>query len=522
MREVTLQQKGEILDPAVRAALQEIETASHENVINDVGAFGLELVATETVAEAQALLSEEDGDTLGFATAVAAAAASIPTGVTIVRTAGKTTVDDGLGATYQFRASEPTGPGKFQTANGRWFEIIYNPLTFTPGLVHGGVVANDAAVTAALAARPTPGRRYLSFGPGSYYFADNITITLADNESLAIRGVGIDVSILRFAPGKGIVINYSAGSLDSSTVTVCDMTIATEDTNGGNTGLKLYLSTGTNQGAGTATTLSNLSFRGIGDFDVEGNQYWETAIDVWGVNKVNFYNCWFYSVLNTATNRFDLGVGVYFHGNAGYSAVEYNMANCAWVDVGFGIVWGSTVENSVEGLTMSGCNMVGGKYGIYSPPNINPTTQICITNSHFNCQDNSIWLRSVCASLLITNTLFIASIMPTGGSCIVLKDEEGTGAASCDLISNCHFYADGTGKEGIVLDGINGASVIGNTFLGFATLSVASQGASQNILCAHNHYLSSATFANTSAFTSTIWQGLKATTIAPTTPIASP
>lgn len=457
-----------------------------------------------------------------FGTVTEATAATIPAEVTVVVIAGGgSAIDDGNAGTYQYSATVPGSSRKFQSANGRWFKLIFNNDLSTPGLQAGTGVAQDAIVTTALASRPFADVQYLHFGPGVYYFADNITITLSDDRAFSMKGIGIDATILRFAAGKGIIVNYATGFLASSAVTISDMSITTDDTNGGNTGIKLVCATGTNQGAGSATTLSNLSFHGYGDSDVEGTAYWETAIDVFGVNKVQFLNCWFYSVLNTATSLFDLGTGIYFHPQVGYSAVEFNIVQCAWVDVGFGIVWGDTVGNSIEGLTMSGCNLVGCNYGIYVPPGCCPSTQICIANSHFNCYSVGIYLREIVSSVLITNCLFITAINPLAGSCIIIKNTAARAETSCDLITNCHFYAQDAGKEAIVVTDIDGVNIIGNTFFGFTTLSVLTNGTTSNTLVAHNHYLGgSATFGNTSA-SGTVWRGLKCTA-ASTASIASP
>jgi hypothetical protein len=467
------------------------------------------------------LASRLVNNTRFFATRTSAAAATIPPEVLLVEVGGRTDIGDAGAAHYKYVAAEPSTTAKFQSANGRWFELVQDQPYYTPGLIGNNSADNNGVLTAALEDQLySTTRRFIKFGPGVYYFADDVEITVGNDEAIALEGCGEDVTELRFASGKGLIINYAVGFLYASTVTISNMTIATDGA-GTATGIKLFSTQGSNQSAMTQTTLSNLAFHGHGEFDVEGSLYWDIAVDVRGVSNVNFYNCFFFSVLNTGSGKFDLGTGVSFRALSGYSCTQFNMTSCSWLDVGVGIAWGSTLEDSVEGLTLVGCNMVGGQYGILHQSGGNPTTQVSITNSQFNLYDVAIFFQNPCSFLSITNCLFIAAIESTSGTCILLRDTDAFGSNFCNIISGNSFLATGTGKEGIVVTDVSGVTMIGNWFSGFATLSILTEGDASNILCAHNQYNNSIEFANTSANTSTIWRGLKCTTLN-TTSIASP
>ncbi|MGS1095886.1 hypothetical protein ACVCNR_15010 [Aquamicrobium terrae] len=82
----------------------------------------------------------------------AAELTNIPAGVTFIRTAGFAVSGDGGAALYKRALSEPTHAGKFQSADGAWWELsesVINPMML--GARADGAIDDTAAVRAALA-----------------------------------------------------------------------------------------------------------------------------------------------------------------------------------------------------------------------------------------------------------------------------------------------------------------------------------------------------------------------------------
>lgn len=89
-----------------------------------------------------------------------------------VRTTGYAAPGDGGGALYKRVASEPAHPGKFQSADGQWWELAESRINVRMFGAKGDGASNDApAVRAAIAAMPKTGG-ILYFTPGTYIQGD--------------------------------------------------------------------------------------------------------------------------------------------------------------------------------------------------------------------------------------------------------------------------------------------------------------------------------------------------------------
>lgn len=88
-----------------------------------------------------------------FASRAIAAGTTLPGGMTYLRTAGYLAAGDGGGALYKKVVSQPTHTGKFQSADGAWWELVYigqpiNLLQF--GALGNGSTDDRAAVQSAI------------------------------------------------------------------------------------------------------------------------------------------------------------------------------------------------------------------------------------------------------------------------------------------------------------------------------------------------------------------------------------
>ncbi|MBN7755496.1 hypothetical protein JYP46_01550 [Nitratireductor aquimarinus] len=132
------------------------------------GTTGLAVLGSDTQAEARTAIGIAD-----YATRTEAAAANIVASLDYVRTAGDTSAGDGGGALYKRAASEPTHGGKFQSADGAWWEITdvilaqdyeASNITATPSV--------DAHSGGDLGASPSGGAPYFNVVVGHGASAD--------------------------------------------------------------------------------------------------------------------------------------------------------------------------------------------------------------------------------------------------------------------------------------------------------------------------------------------------------------
>jgi hypothetical protein len=93
--------------------------------------------ADDIIATIYALTNAAD-----YASRAIAAGTTLPSGMTYLRTAGYATAGDGGGALYKKVVSEPTHSGKFQSADGAWWEVVY--LGQPMNLLQFGALGDDS------------------------------------------------------------------------------------------------------------------------------------------------------------------------------------------------------------------------------------------------------------------------------------------------------------------------------------------------------------------------------------------
>ena len=142
----------------------------------------------------------------------------IPTGLNWVQTSGYATVGDGGGGLYERVVSEPSHPGKFQSNDGAWFELVANsegPNVKQFGAVGDGTADDSTAIANAWAyaislqtqTASQPGGAILYFPQGDYLItANNVFGDPGYTGQFfwpTIRGAGRGATILRFRPTTG-------------------------------------------------------------------------------------------------------------------------------------------------------------------------------------------------------------------------------------------------------------------------------------------------------------------------------
>jgi hypothetical protein len=125
-----------------------------------------------------------------FPTISDAAAAMIPVSTTTVETLGYTTTADGGGALYKKAAGEPTHDGKFQSADGEWWELserMLDPRMFGAVPSNSGFNNHPAFLSALTAGKILS--RPVMVGFGDYYFATKLSFD-AGNSKMVFLGFG--------------------------------------------------------------------------------------------------------------------------------------------------------------------------------------------------------------------------------------------------------------------------------------------------------------------------------------------
>jgi hypothetical protein len=105
-------------------------------------------VANDIIATIYSLTGAAD-----YASRSVAAAATLPVGMTFLRTAGYSAAGDGGGALYKKVVSEPSHTGKFQSVDGAWWELVYLGGHVTLGqfgAVGNGSTDDRAAIQSAI------------------------------------------------------------------------------------------------------------------------------------------------------------------------------------------------------------------------------------------------------------------------------------------------------------------------------------------------------------------------------------
>lgn len=136
--------------------------------------------------------------------------------VTQVQTSGYSAVGDGGGASFVPVDSEPSHPAKFQSDDGRWWEIAAG-LRYTAemfGAVGDGIVDDAPAIDAGLAA---PMVDILLLGSKTYSLAAGIRIP----SGKGLEGVSPDLTVLLAASAFGstsnpVLVGFAANGTDQS------------------------------------------------------------------------------------------------------------------------------------------------------------------------------------------------------------------------------------------------------------------------------------------------------------------
>lgn len=131
------------------------------------------------------------GSTFDYDTVADATAASIPSGQNMVRTGGYGAVGDDGGALYKKVVSAPSHDGKFQSADGAWWELSSGQDIFAEMFgASPSASDNTAAVQSAVTYMALQNGGVVNFGFGLFMFTGTTAVDASGKLGIVLRGKG--------------------------------------------------------------------------------------------------------------------------------------------------------------------------------------------------------------------------------------------------------------------------------------------------------------------------------------------
>lgn len=386
---------------------------------------------------------------------------------------------DGGGGPYYYDSTDVSSIDNGGTVivasdGGRWKLVYTAQLTVKQFGAKGDGSTNDATAVQAALTFCMANQKALRFPAGKYRFTSALSVTFPSALSaFTMIGDGPDTTILNWASGNGLTINY-LGAYNSANI--FDMSFTTSASVSGN-GLTLNQTAASipNPALNALTNIREVVFRGDDGYVI--TDCWNIACNIVGVSNVDFYSCYFGG--NAALGG--AGTGLFVQGTVALPPVVFNLVSCNFEWNGVGIGYG----NFTQGFSVTGCNFVGGSLGIASTTGLTDTDQLTVTACQFNQTNSNI--------NLLTN---IANTMLVGNEFIIQTNAIGINmpAAGYYTITGNTLGGNGfTNTNGIVINNSTAGGVItGNAFLG-CTTAVNLQAASSGVNVQSNSYTSCTT-----------------------------
>lgn len=190
---------SEYVDESVSSGKVEIDKAAQDVIEPLVD----EAIAARDLTAGYASDAVSQGNVPIYASVSGMASLSVPVGITALRVNGYTTPGDGGGALYKKVGSEPSHSGKFQSADGSWWEVAedyLNPLQFGAkgnGAINSngsgsGLGADDTSALQSAVSTVLPFGTVVD-GLGRTF---KITSTISLRAGMTLRNMKIDASMM--------------------------------------------------------------------------------------------------------------------------------------------------------------------------------------------------------------------------------------------------------------------------------------------------------------------------------------
>ncbi|PRE20291.1 hypothetical protein C6P78_03595 [Burkholderia multivorans] len=306
------------------------------------------------------------------------------------------------------------------------------------------------------------------FPPGTYAFSSQFVYSLSSaTASITIEGAGPDVSILKWAAGGGLQVNYNGAS---NSARVRNLSIVTGATGTGNGLVLSQTATSIANPANSAVSeITNVAIRGADGY--AQTNYWGTGIYIYGVSNVNIVSS---SVTGQGAGYTTVGTGITIIGTSAAQGVQYNIIGSVIQYVGTGLIYG----NYIQGVSVAQTNFTGDNYGIVVQTPAQGQDQLTITGSQFNCKTTGIFDQIGIAGLSIYGNYIIVPYT-TGNTATGIQLASVFGASITSNVIQ-RIGSSNTNTNGVIVQGPGSVSgvitgnVLANLFTGIWLTSASS------------------------------------------------
>lgn len=418
-----------------------------------------------------------------YDTRALAIAATIPSGVNLVRVLGYTSAGDGGGALYKKVGSAPSHSGKFQSADGAWWEFVVEGALDIRQFGGGGngVTTNDAAFDAAWSVLVAAGAGgEITFPGGKFKFASPVAKTLPNSQfAIMVSGAGSNATTLYWPNASG-GIAYTAQHT-RNTFHFRDFSITTSQIGSGNaldmTGI------GANSGQYFQSDIVNVQVHGDDIGPSITSEYWAIGIRLHNWGSINIDNTNTHGP-HSAPGAAGGGRGLVYEGDAatGSYATILNVTNSSF---NFHI-YGAELGDYWQGVTFNQCNFNGrsGAAGIHQ---ISGTSGVQVLLTVVDCQvDYGGAVQINLEGPVINATFDDNTISVYDNGHIGLSMVGGQTLLASGNVINVSNAA--TGTFGIAYSGTGGVFT-GNQFASLGT-AINLQAGSSSVKVSNNSYIS--------------------------------
>ncbi|MFM0177133.1 hypothetical protein PQR52_01560 [Paraburkholderia aspalathi] len=340
-----------------------------------------------------------------------------------------------------------------------------------------GVAPNNSAFATTAAIGPA-GSACVYFPPGTYAFSSQATYTLPTNKaSITLLGAGQDVTVLTWAAGGGLNLNFSGSS---NSAHIRNMSLLTGTTATGSAITFNQQNSVLNPAGSAISDVTNVTIRGSDGY--ASTDYWSNGITA-NISSVNFYGV---AIFGAGTRT---GTGINLGGTATIIPAGFNISGCTFNYVNIGINYGAYVQ----GVTISQSGFVADNYGVNVPSGLTGLDGLYAWGSTFDTYTSGIVTNSEVPNVLISGDIFIQEVSSQGINLF--------NSAYFSIVGNSfNPGAAGSNKYGIVVgNSVAPGAIVGNSFFGMNNNAIYLQSTSSGVNVQSNTYSGNATNITNSA-----------------------